>query len=83
MATARVADHLGGSTRLQLASPTTSLLETTAKKTAKNNKIKPQETRGFNVENTSNAKGKNHGCQAANLYYIRCVFTKHNDGLQE
>ena len=29
--------------------------------TRKNNKIKPQETRGFNVENPFNAKEKNHG----------------------
>ena len=31
-------------------------------KTTKNNKIKPQKTRGFNVKNLSNAKCKNYGC---------------------
>ena len=50
---------------------------------AKNSKIKPQETQGFNVENPSNVKGKNHGRQLANLHYIGCVFTTPNGGLQE
>jgi len=42
--------------------------------TAKNNKIKPRETQGFNVENPSNAEGKNHGRQPSNLHYIGCVY---------
>jgi len=50
---------------------------------AKNKKIKPQETRGFNVENPPNAEGKNHGRQPANLHYIGCVFTTPSGGLQE
>ena len=49
--------------------------------TRKNNKIKPQETRGFNVENPSNAKRKNYGHQPANLHYIGCVFTTSGGGL--
>ena len=53
------------------------------KETAKNSKIKPQETRGFNVENPSNVKRKNHGRQPATLHYIRCVFTMPSCGLQE
>ena len=59
------------------------VLEATAKQTTKNKKIKPQETRGFNVENPSNAKVKNHGRQPAKHHYIGCVFTTHSSGLQE
>ena len=51
--------------------------------TAKNNKIKPYETRGFNVENPPNVEGKNYGRQPANLHYTGCVFTTPNSGLQE
>ena len=52
-------------------------------KTTKNNKIKLQKTRWFNVENPSNAKGKNHGCQQANLHYIGVSVYNANDSLQE
>ena len=41
------------------------VLEATANKTMKTAKIKLQETQRFNVENPSNAKGKNHGRQPA------------------
>jgi len=41
-----------------------------SEETMENNKIKPQETRGFDVENPSNAEGKNQGRQPANLHYI-------------
>jgi len=34
-------------------------------------KIKLQETQGFNVENPSNAKGKNHGRQPARTSLYR------------
>ena len=40
-------------------------------KMTKNRKIKPQKTRGFNVENSSNAKGKNHGRQPARTSLYR------------
>ena len=35
------------------------------------------------MENPSNAKGKNHGRQPANLHYIGCVFTMPSGVLQE
>ena len=41
----------------------------------KNNKIKPQKTREFNVENPPNVEGKNYERQPVNLHYIGCVFT--------
>jgi len=51
------------------------VLEATANKTMKTTKIKLKETQGFNVENPSNAKGKNHGRQPArtSLYRV-CVY---------
>ena len=52
-------------------------------KTTKNNEIKPQKTRGFNVENPSNAKGKNHGRQPARTSLYRVCVSMPNDGLQE
>ena len=51
--------------------------------TAKNKKIKPQETRGFNVENPPNAEGKNHGRQPANLHYIGVSVYNASGDLQE
>ena len=46
-------------------------------KTTKNRKIKPQKTRGFNVKNPSNAKGKNHRRQPARtLLYWVCVLQR-------
>jgi len=59
----------------QLQPPIPVLLEATANKTMKTAKIKLQETQGFNVENPSNAKGKNHGRQPTrtSLYRV-CVY---------
>jgi hypothetical protein len=37
----------------------------------------------FNMKNLPNSKGKNHGCQQANLHYVRSQVTMPNDGLQE
>ena len=37
------------------------IVRSDGEKTTKNNEIKPQKTREFNVENFANAKGKNHG----------------------
>ena len=47
------------------------MLEVTAKQTTKNRKTKPQEDTRFNVENPSNAKGKNHGRQPARTSLYR------------
>ena len=58
------------------------LVRNNGESTMKNNKIKPQETWGFNVENPPNAEGKNHERQLANLHYIGCMFITPNDGLQ-
>ena len=48
-----------------------------------NSKIISQETQRFKVENLTNAKGKNHGRQPANLHYIGVSVYNANDGLQE
>ena len=51
------------------------MLEATAKQTTKNRKIKLQEDTRFNVENPSNAKGKNYGRQPVRtLLYRVCVY---------
>jgi len=51
------------------------IVRSDGEKTTKNNEIKPQKTREFNVENPSNAKGKNYGRQPArpSLYRV-CVY---------
>ena len=64
-----------------------SLLDATAIYATANKRWKQQDqsTRDtrFKVENLTNAKGKNHGRQPANLHYIGVSVYNTNGGLQE